>query len=372
MGNIISNTVENHGENVTSVANWISQINLGENKVYDIATHHGITFRDGSGDKTGVRWNGLSDLEIVIPNLTDIVQTPIEFVGTVGEDETPKDSQGNEITPVKGNLVFITANCNFGGHVCEKGDMAIYDGEEWKVVSGENEVMLVAPLDKDGEQEKDVATVAISTTKQNVLTVAGKTLALTFDANSLKREKQTTTVESTGTVQSKYIKITQGEDVQEIGEDKSITYVKGFGTQNDAKQIKSTKGTLVKSVGLPTITSEGSWPTVVKNTNAINCNVGGTLSKLSSSENDGDFIDDATITIVKNPSSGEGTVSMLETITPVTNSGKEFLTAFRVLGADSIETPDITIPTITASNNTYVTGLKNGSDVVVGVSGGTF
>lgn len=374
MGNIISNTVNNHGENVTSVANWISQINLGENKVYDIATHHGITFKDGSNDNEGVTWNGLTDLEIVIPNVADIVQTPIDFVGTVGADGTPKDSQGKVITPAKGNLVFITANCNFGGHVCEQGDMAIYDGEAWKVVSGENEVMLVAPLDKEGEQEKDVATVAISSTdKQNVLTVAGKTLALTFDANSLKREKLTTSVESTGTVPSKYIKITKDDDNTTIGEEKAVAYVAGFGSQTDAKNITATANSLVKSVTFPQITSAGEWPTIVKNTKVIDCTVGGTLSKLSSSENEGDFIDDVSITITKgnNAGTGNSTVSVLDDITAVTNSGKQFLTGLTQLGSDS-ENADIIIPTITASNNTYITGLKTGTDVVVEVSGGTF
>ena len=76
MAENINNTVSEH-VNKTS-ENWISQINAG-NVTYDIATHHSITFKDGKGDETGIEWNGLSDLEIVIPNITDMVQSPIVF-----------------------------------------------------------------------------------------------------------------------------------------------------------------------------------------------------------------------------------------------------------------------------------------------------
>ena len=80
MAENIKNNVSDHVSKTSE--NWISQINAG-NVTYDIATHHSITFKDGKGDTTGVEWNGLSDLEIVIPSITDIVQSPIEFAGTV-------------------------------------------------------------------------------------------------------------------------------------------------------------------------------------------------------------------------------------------------------------------------------------------------
>jgi hypothetical protein len=79
--------VHGEGEVKSAVTNWISQINAG-GEVYDIATHHGITFKDGNGDTTGVTWNGLTDVEIVIPTIQDLIQDPIKFVGTVDEDTT--------------------------------------------------------------------------------------------------------------------------------------------------------------------------------------------------------------------------------------------------------------------------------------------
>lgn len=52
---------------------WISQIKSGD-KVYDIATHHNITFKDGNNGSSTV-WNGLTDIEVVIPTIQDIVRS---------------------------------------------------------------------------------------------------------------------------------------------------------------------------------------------------------------------------------------------------------------------------------------------------------
>jgi hypothetical protein len=86
-------------------ANWISQINAG-GTVYDIATHHGITFVEGNNGAKTV-WNGLTDLEVIIPSITDIVQTPIEFAGTVGADGKITWVNGHSEAEA-GSLVFIT------------------------------------------------------------------------------------------------------------------------------------------------------------------------------------------------------------------------------------------------------------------------
>jgi hypothetical protein len=111
MAENINNTVSEHVSKTSE--NWISQINAG-GKVYDIATHHSITFKDGKNDQTGIEWNGLSDLEIIIPSITDIVQTPIEFAGTVGENGAITWNDAHKDGPQTGYLVFFTADrmCN--------------------------------------------------------------------------------------------------------------------------------------------------------------------------------------------------------------------------------------------------------------------
>ena len=123
-----------------AVTNWISQINAG-GTTYDIATHHSIKFVEGGEETT---WNGLTDLTVVIPTIQDIVQTPIEFAGTVGADGVVVWNATHTDGPKTGYLVFVTADCTFGDLACEAGDMAIYDGAKWNIVSGENQVKIVA------------------------------------------------------------------------------------------------------------------------------------------------------------------------------------------------------------------------------------
>ena len=157
--------------------NWIKQIAAG-GQTYDIAVAHGLTFKTGTKTQA---WDGISDVEVVIPTLADLVQDPIRFAGTVGSDGIAKNN-GVEITPAKGDLVYITADCTFGGKTCEAGDMAVYDGSVWNVVSGENQVSI-----KAGTTPADGATeVELSATAKSVLYVEGKELALKLPAELLK------------------------------------------------------------------------------------------------------------------------------------------------------------------------------------------
>lgn len=157
--------------------NWIKQIAAG-GQTYDIAVAHGLTFKTGTKTQA---WDGISDVEVVIPTLADLVQDPIRFAGTVGSDGIAKNN-GVEITPAKGDLVYITADCTFGGKTCEAGDMAVYDGSVWNVVSGENQVSI-----KAGTNPASGATaVELSATAKSVLYVEGKELALKLPAELLK------------------------------------------------------------------------------------------------------------------------------------------------------------------------------------------
>ena len=53
------------------VEQYIQQIKAGDT-TYDIATHHSITFVDGQGGER-TAWNGITDLAVVIPKLSDLV-----------------------------------------------------------------------------------------------------------------------------------------------------------------------------------------------------------------------------------------------------------------------------------------------------------
>jgi hypothetical protein len=283
MANFVNNF--NVHEDAT-VANWISQINAG-GTTYDIATHHSITFKEGDEETT---WNGLSDLTVVIPTIQDIVQTPIEFAGTVGADGTitwnAEHSDGSD-GPETGYLVFVTADCTFEGHACEAGDMAIYDGTKWNIVSGENQVQLVGTV-KDNK-----VTVAVGAA-QDVLTVEGKTLALTLDYEELNKHVETTggkteTATGTSTVATKYLKLSKGEDSTEtIGEVKTIKEATQLA---DGTVTITGADTLVTDVTFGTFT-QGEMPTLTLNADDRTLAVtGGSLTKTDTVK---DFVTDVT------------------------------------------------------------------------------
>ena len=208
--------------------NYISQINAG-GTLYDIATHHGIKFFNGAADNKGIKWNGITDLEVVIPTIADLVSSPVQFVGTVGSDGTIHKAEGisNDIdvtNPKAGYLVFITANCTFRDEICEAGDMAVHDGSKWNVVTGENQVEIV------GVGSNNEANVVLTGDAKKVLTVEGKALKLSIDYAGVNgvlsvSKNAETTVESSGkaTVSSKYITFKQGDaSTETIGVEHTI------------------------------------------------------------------------------------------------------------------------------------------------------
>ena len=365
--NILKNEVLNHGTE-TSVANWISQIRAGET-VYDIATHHSIKFMDGKSDTTGVTWNGLSDLEIVIPNITDIVQTPIEFAGTVDANGAITWTDGHTAAE-KGSLVFVTADCTFEGHACEAGDMAIYDGTNWNVVSGENQVTIVAAADKKDGVDTNTHTVAVGAAK-DVLTVEGKTLALTLDYVDLNKHVSKTSgvVEDVNftnmTVDSAYVKLTKGEDVKKtIGESKTI---------QKASQLANGDVTFTGISDLVTDVTfgefkAGSLQQIVLNSDDRTFDVtGGSLTK-SSEGKEGDFVSSVSLGKVTFDSSESGAAGAFALVNGISRAdGQAFVTG--VNGASQFTVEGCLQPT-DGANATYVKGITG--NYVTGLTAGSF
>ena len=157
--------------------NWIKQIAAG-GQTYDIAVTHGLTFKTGTSTQS---WDGISDVEVVIPTLSDLVASPIVFAGTVDKDGKINWASGYS-SAQKGYLVYIQENCTFEEEVCEAGDMAVHDGTAWRVISGENQVSI-----KAGSAPVEGATaVELSATAKSVLYVEGKELALKLPEELLK------------------------------------------------------------------------------------------------------------------------------------------------------------------------------------------
>lgn len=364
MAENINNTVSEH-VNKTS-ENWISQINAG-NVTYDIATHHSITFKDGKSDETGIEWNGLSDLEIIIPNITDVVQSPIEFAGTVGANGTIAWADGHT-KEEKGSLVFVTADCTFADYACEAGDMAIYDGTKWNIVSGENQVQLVGTV-KDNK-----VTVAVGAA-QDVLTVEGKTLAITLDYKDLNDNHLATTKGvvtdvkfNTMTVGSVGIKLTKGEDITEtIGDVKTITY--GTALANGTVNLKDATG-LVKGINWGTF-APGTKTDFEKNSAQDLTVSGGKLNKTTTGASEGAFVDSVKLSdVVKFETANTdeaGSIKMLTTLT--SSAGAQFFNGIHTTVEG--ETADLTIAGyITPKDGVsaeYVSGLKDSAKPVIGV-----
>ena len=362
----ISNEVNVHDG--AAVTNWISQINAG-GTVYDIATHHGITFRDGDGG-VATTWNGLTDIEVVIPTIKDIVQTPIEFAGTVGADGVVAWNADHTDGPKTGYLVFVTADCTFDGKACEAGDMAIYDGAKWNVVSGENQVQLVGSTDDDNR-----LTIAVGASK-DVLTVEGKTLALTLDYVDLNGHVDVTPTfgdvisvdMGDVTVAEVKLKLEQGAaETKTIGKDTDFQNATAL-ADGTVTLVNADK--LVKDVNFGTFNA-GTLPSFTHNSEKKLTVAGGSLNTIDGA----DFVKSVSLADVTFVSADESDDNKITMVTGINSAaGDSFLNEVHLTKDE--ESADITIagayaPTKGAST-TFVEGLVSGSKVLTGYTAGTF
>lgn len=205
--------------------NWIKQIAAG-GQTYDIAVARGLTFKTGSSTQS---WDGTSAVEVKIPTLSDLVANPIVFAGTVDSTGTITWIDGYS-TAVKGYLVYIKADCTFEKQACEAGDMAIYDGTAWNVISGENQVTIKSATPTDVAANK--TEVELSLTAKTVLDVEGKELVLKLPAKLLEDVTVTRNVDkpisfnegAIASVDTKYITLsyTPASQNTAIGSNKTI------------------------------------------------------------------------------------------------------------------------------------------------------
>lgn len=337
MANITDNTnLNGHVDLKDGKQNWISQINAG-GTTYDIATHHSVTFVEGNGGAKTV-WNGLTDLEVVIPSITDIVQTPIEFAGTVGADGVVAWNATHTDGPKAGYLVFVTADCKFGDLTCEAGDMAIYDGTKWNIVSGENQVSIV------GNAGEAKTTVKVGSAK-DVLTVEGKTLSLVLDYKELNDDHLATTkgvvtdvAFDTMTVGSVGIKLNNAGDVStEIGVAKEF---------QKATALKDGKVTLTGATGLVNGIEWGAFDagtqTSSQGNSEQNLTVSGGNLTLTPNLETGDFVDSVKINAVAFADATLGEAGSIHMVTDiVAGKGQSFVNGIHTTGTD--ETADLTI-----------------------------
>lgn len=352
-----------------AVTNWISQINAG-GTTYDIATHHSIKFVEGGEETT---WNGLTDLTVVIPTIQDIVQTPIEFAGTVGADGVVVWNATHTDGPKTGYLVFVTADCTFGDLACEAGDMAIYDGVKWNIVSGENQVKIVAGT-AEGVTENNRTTIAVGAAK-DVLVVEGKALALTLDYADINAHLTTGDVEdvkfTNATVGNAYVKLTYEGDQAPMTIGTDINLDKASALKDGTVDLKNATG-LVNSVTFGEFNA-GKLPEYNPNSEGKFTVDGGSLN-LSSGLATGDFIDSVSMDAVTFETAVDGDANKIKMVTGiVAGNGKEFLKGIHITGED--ETADFTIAGFvkpTKDNVQFVEGLEGNLTPVTSITDGNF
>ena len=350
------------------VQHWISQIAAGDGVTYDIATHHAITFVDGAGGES-TTWNGLTDLEIVIPTIKDIVQTPIEFAGTVGADGKVVYNAEHQDGPQTGYLVFVTADCTFEGLVCEAGDMAIYDGAKWNVVSGENQVAIVG---NNGEAKTTVKVGAAA----DILTVEGKTLSLVLDYADLndnhinKANGEIVDVifaEGDMVVDKTYVKLTKADDSKKtIG--KLETIQKASKLSNGDVTFTGIDG-LVTDVNWGTFDA-GKLSEIVLNEDARTFAVtGGSLTKTNAEE----FVTDVTLGNVTFETSSQGVEGAFALVGGLQEGeGKAFVTGVKD-AEGNVKTEFTVAGGYQPKVEKFVTGLEGGiTEVVTSFDAGSF
>lgn len=333
MADIIKNETPTTVEDPTTLKNYISQIQAGDT-LYDIATPHGIKFRNGVADNTGTTWNGTTDLEVIIPTITELVQSPIQFVGTVGSEGTIVYNEGITGDPKSGYLVFITVDCTFNKIACEAGDMAIYDGAKWHVVTGENQVEIMGV-----SQEGNVANVVLTSTAKEVLEVEGKTLKLSVDYSGVgdklkvsKNSAATFDVSGTATVKSKFITLTAGEGSElTIGEKYSLNIPTGLTSGTVSFGELADKSFLTKD---DIKITDGSLPTLKTNAETIGITVeSGDLTVVATESESGNVITGAELSIS----------NVVTGISEDKNNSKTFLTGWHkkaTEGDESTKTAD--------------------------------
>lgn len=348
---------------MAEITNFISQIQAGST-IYDIAVAHGITFKYGSADANPVTWNGADDepFVVTIPNVTDIIQSPVVFAGTVGSNGVITYVDGISATPTTGYLVYITADCTFGGQACEAGDMAVYDGTTWRVIQGENQVQLV------GTPVNNVISAALGKSATNVITVEGKTLALNVDLSDLRdnvkvdknAQSELNVTNGKVTVSSMNINLEQDESSSI-----AVAEAKSFNLPTALASGAVTINENVLAAGDFTFTS-GSFPTISKNASAvtISASTGISIGKAGADGATGDYV--TSVTAIQGVTLAAGTSSSnhLAYVAGLSAaSGTEFVSGIHAYtAADQDKTADLVIPgaiTADSANNTFVTGLED-------------
>ena len=342
----------------TSTVNYIKQINDGTT-THDLALTKSISFFNGA-DGDAIVWDGTQAIEVVIPSVTDIIQDPVRFVGTVDSTGTITYTESGKTSPVKGDLVYITDTCTFAGQTCEGGDMAIHDGTAWRVISGENQVQIVG-TDVNGNVD-----VLLTDTVASVLTVEGKTLRLGVNYDSLRGAMDVTKNASTTLNVANGTVVVAGMNLnlsQAAGTNISVDDISTSVSINLPTALANGNVTIDSVLRAEDFTfTAGSYPVATQNSAAVSATVSHHLSIGKAGEDGvtGDYVTSVSAVGGVTFASGNQSQHDLAYMTGLTAaSGTSFLTGVHARGANEEGTAAFTIPgNVTVSGeDTFVSGL---------------
>lgn len=356
-----------------STTNYIKQISDGTT-AHDLALTKTISFFDGK-DGDAIVWDGTQGIEVVIPSVTDIIQDPVRMVGTVGST----GALPANYTPAKGDLLYITNDCDFAGTdpatACEAGDMAIYDGNAWHVIQGENQVTI------EGTPSNNVVTVNLSGTPVNVIDVEGTKLALGIDYDDVAAKTKV----------SKNPAMSLDVTGQTVVDSMAIGLTQTSGSTLDISASMSIALPSALASGAVTINESvlvadnfswdaGTLPSATKNSSTITVTATHNMSIGKAGEDGatGDYV--TGITALATASLAAGTSSDFAYVSGISAiEGTSFVSGIHAhTEADGNAAGDLVIPgavSIVAADNTFVTGLSTteGStgDVLSSINVGT-
>lgn len=332
----------------TATSDYIKQIFDGST-THDIAVNSGITFFNG---ETEVTWDGRQPLEVVIPTVSDIVSSPVVFAGTVDSTGAITYATGFGPDAKRGYLVYITENCTFEQNACESGDMAVYDGTNWHVISGENQVSL------------NSSALALGKTAQSAITVEGQTLTLAIDYSDVRSNTKITTNNSntlnvqngTVTVEGKNIALSQASG-STVDITESVTISLPTALADGAVTINES---VLEASNF--VFTQGSYPTITKNSEAISVTASHNMTIAASGN--GDFVTDVTAIKGVSFTPGSSASNNLAFVASLsTSDGASFVNGVHVKASDENATTDFTVwGQATVATSAFATGFSDASD----------
>lgn len=353
-----------------SSVNYIKQINAG-GAIHDIAVEKGITFYNGGkDDATAFTWDGTRPLEVVIPTLADIVANPVVLKGVINKNNVPTSGSN-------GDLYYIGETGEYFGVACEAGDMAIYYGGKWNVISGENQIQLAGTTDASGNHS-----VVLSETAAKVINVEGKDLSLSVNYKDIlgkitadgNGEKTIALSNGKTTIPGKYLTLSST-----TAESKDIT---------TSVSIELPTALASGAVTIPSkvlVSDNFTWdagtlPSISMNKSAITVNA--THNMTIAASGSGDFVTGVDAIKSARLVDGDSSTNDITYVSGLsTVAGKSFVNGIHAhTDADAGKTPDFTVPgvvTADASVNTFVTGVEDStsglvSSITVGAVTGDF